>query len=833
MKRLFNRIAAASGRRPWWVIAAIALVTLVAILGSFHIETEFSQRALLPEGYDSISTMKKVEQEFGGFEYAKVLLTGKDFTSPKNARYIYKYAEELKASTDPRLWGDYVLRVDSYLSPLARNPQVEPLLRSSDFLSDTGLAMTVKQYLTSPGGGFVVGKTISTDGESALINVQIRSDLPSDKSLRYAGELKNFTVSFFQSKGIDAQITGQTFLMKDVEAMAMRDMAILGIVALLFIILVLFLNFHNALDVILTLGVVIVSTLWVFGLMGFIGVKFTLASVAIIPLMLGINIAYSIHILTRYYEEREKGTDAQGSAIASVITVGVAVFMAAATTMFGFLSFSISDLPPLRDFGLLCLAGVFFGFTLSISLLPAALVIRDRHCGIIENKRKEGHCLLDWMDRGLARLSLLAERHRGIVWIMASILVVISIILASGLSTSADFRSFIPRDLPAYRALTSTEEKFGGQDMAVVRVEGENLLDPESLHCMDRFISRVLSDPRNLTPEGEGRYFKVGKVNSIPSLLKGVAGDLPSSREEAEATLAKVREEYGLDTSALITADHTRSLIAFEVLFENEAGEREMAAILKDCAAEVSSYAPLSLSLTGMPLIVSDALGKLFSTQLETGGLALLLCALLVITIFHSIYYGLAATSVVFLAVAFELGILRLIGWPLDIMTVLIASLVIGAGIDFGIHVAHRFREEVYENGLGPEEAINATVRNMGPALIPAAFTTCGAFIILAISSLTPLRRFGAITALSLGSALFAALAIAPTFLASIAIREGKGRLPSSETSVRGRSARVSLREGATISPDSKSHLDSGSRESGGGGDALTMGGPFPEGGGR
>lgn len=814
------------------VLAVIAAISVAAAVGSLRVELEFSQRSLLPQGYPSVQTITEVEETFGGIQYAKVLLTGGDFSSSRSALAVYEYERALTTSEDPAMGGDYVLRVDSYLSNLARNPQAKALLElysgvvssgdgeeltraAAAFLASpeaaslrenpqakplfdllerasgtpsTALKGTlesalgaaveeaVARYLESPGGALVLGKTVTPAKDAALIDIQVRPDLPQPQALEYAQRLRDFTTEFFAESGLAAEVSGETLIVGDIQDISMRDAVVLGCIALAFIALVLFLTFRKTLDIILTLTVVLLSTLWVFGLMGFAGVRFTIMGIALIPLLLGIDIAYSIHILTRYYEERDKGAGAAECAVGSVSTVGVAVFLAAATTMFGFLSFAISDLPPIVDFGLLCTVGVFFGFALSVTLLPAALVIRDRRRKPVERKRVESHRLMDWMDRGLANLSLLAERHRKVVWVVALVLVASCLALAAGLSTSADFRTFVPQDLPAYVVFGRIEGFFGGQDKAVALVEGEDLLSPGSLRLIEEFTEEVLADPRNLTPSGEERYFKAGRVTSLPGLLKSVYGELPSSVLEAEERLRRVGDEYGFDTSSLVTADGTRSLVVFDVLFVDEIGEKEMAAILSDAAAAVSGQGGLTVRATGMPLIVADTMGKLFSTQLETGGLALVLCALLVMLIFQSFLYGLVSTSVVFLAIVLELGILRLMGWPLDIMTVMIASMVIGAGIDFGIHVAHRFREEIEERGLGAEEAINSTVRNVGNALISAAVTTCGAFLILSISSLSTLRRFGIITAIALACACFAALVLEPTFLASIALRKERNK---------------------------------------------------------
>jgi hypothetical protein len=776
MKRLFKKLATFSCDRPWLVLIIIALITAIAVVGATRIQTQFTQRSMLPEGYESIATVKDVERSFGGVRFIKVMLSGKDFRSAEGASAVYKYARELEEY--PGFHEDFVLGADTYLDMPARNDEFRWLLENPNPFYSGITSKAIEEYLAGEGGDFVKGKSISEDGGHALISVQINPNLKDREVSRYAGDLEDFTRDYFSSRGITAEVTGEDYINADLQNMITRDSFILGLIALVFVVLVLFLTFRKVLDVVLTLAVVLVTVAWVFGIMGFAGIKYNILGTAVIPLMLGIDVAYAIHILTRYYEERGKGSDAASSATASVITVGVAVFLAAATTMFGFLSFSISDMPPITQFGLLCLGGVFFGFILSITLLPAALVIRDRRREGKAGFRHEEYRLWDWVDRGMAKLSVLAERHRAVVWLVAGLVMVGCVVLAAGITVSADFRRFVPSDLPSYESFNRVQEVFGGQDTAFALVESEEILSPDSLREMLEFTNAVLSDPRNR--DRDDPYFKADRVNSIAGILQLLNGGLPPDAGEARAAIAEVESRLGFDTSVMFKEGEGKALITFQVNFINETGQKEMAEILRDHAAEMSAGTAVTFRVSGTPVIVSDAVEKLFSTQVQSSGLALILCALLVIVIFRSLYYGLAATSVVFIAIVLELGMLRLIGWPLDIMTVMIASLVIGAGIDFGIHVAHRFREEFYENGLGPEEAINTTVRNVGTGLLSAAITTCGAFLILGISRLAPLRRFGVMTAVSLFCAMIAALLIEPSFLASIASRQQKKALKRS-----------------------------------------------------
>jgi predicted RND superfamily exporter protein len=163
---------------------------------------------------------------------------------------------------------------------------------------------------------------------------------------------------------------------------------------------------------------------------------------------------------------------------------------------------------------------------------------------------------------------------------------------------------------------------------------------------------------------------------------------------------------------------------------------------------------------------VADLLGNILPTQLKTSGLALLLCGLILIIVFKSFKYGIATLVVVVCGMVVELIFLFAMGWPLDLMTVMVAALVIGAGIDFGIHITHRFREEFHTNGTTLEEALKNTVKHVGRALLAAALTTCGVFAIIGFSNMGMMQRFGWATTLGLLGALFGAILVLPSVLA-------------------------------------------------------------------
>lgn len=657
----------------------------------------------------------------------------------------------------------------------------EYLLDRLDGLSDDELAEQVNlnielNALRSSLTGFSRQLNISEDKRAMLIVLSLNPDLDTKDQIRLADPYSEFIHDYFGSeRGVDLFLSGSATMSRDSNRRSMKDTRTLFLLAFLFILLVLYLTFRKVSDVVLTLSAILLTVIWVVGLQGWLGFPFTYQSSGIMPLLLGIDIAYAIHVLTRYYEERRGGKDAASSATRSVVTVGVAVFLTAATTAFGFASFGISDMPPVRQFGMLCVAGVMFSFFLSITLLPAFLVIRDRKRGSEDERRRldEGSGKAGRqgiLERILVGVALLSERHRAMVGLVTLLVIVGCFVLGTQLSTEADLTKMMPQDMPSISGQKKIAEYFGGQSIAYTLVSGE-VLKPEALRAMLEYEKELLSvEARN--EHGE-LFFEKGKVMSVASLLEMALGRVPDSREEALMALQAMRSGRRSNSgSKLVSDDGKTAMISIRVSRGTDKEMKEVTRIIRDLNREFSSrYPDLTFRSSGLPLLLTDVLGSILPTQLKTSSLALGLCALLVIIVFGSVYFGLAAASVVFISIALEVAALVIIGWPLDFMTVMVSSLVIGAGIDFGIHVTHRFREEWEEHGFPVEVAMRRTVSNVGRALVSAAFTTAGAFAIIGTSGISFMRRFGLITALSLIFALVSSLLVLPSILAWRAVR--------------------------------------------------------------
>jgi uncharacterized protein len=727
-----------------------------------------------------LSVEKMIE---AGFEEGDVLKidTYLDFLKYKLPEMMQMAGVQVNIDLNERSDEQISQFLQFYLNPDPESPLVEPLMRS--LLGDAYTPEKQAQFMAAlEKNSEQMEGIVSEDGEATIISFQLNPDLSQNDLLRVGREMREFVADEFGGiAGAETYLTGDATTELESNEFMQKETSKLMLIALLFIMLILYLTFRRVSDVGLPLLIIFVGIFWILGLMGWVGITYTTMSVAIMPLMLGINIAYVIHILSRYYEEREDGLSVDLSATTSIKTVGVAVFLTAITTVFGFSSFMITDIPPMRDFGLLCMLGIAFSFLLSLTLLPAIIVIRDRrkkaakleeHLEKMRSRRRDARYGLV-IDRGLVRAALVANHHHWTVAIITLALVAFSVFALFNVRTGADIRKMFPDSMDSMKARSMITDIFGPQDSDIILVEGD-VYDPANLAALLALEEAIPFDARNIP--GDDAYFARERISSVADYIVqfSPSGALPQTREEVEAIVAQLNTLIPLNK--FVTDDGTAAMVMLKSGYPETEDEMILKSdIMRDNAAVTEEETNLDLSATGMSVLVGDLLGNIVPTQLETSGLALLLCTLILIIVFKSFVYGIVTLVVVVCGMALEIVFLFAMNWPLDIMTVMVASLVIGAGIDFGIHITHRFREE-WDNGSSTEESIRDTVKNVGRALVAAALTTCGVFAILGFSSMGMMQRFGWTTAVGLFGALIGAILVLPSVLTIVTKRRNNRR---------------------------------------------------------
>jgi len=182
---------------------------------------------------------------------------------------------------------------------------------------------------------------------------------------------------------------------------------------------------------------------------------------------------------------------------------------------------------------------------------------------------------------------------------------------------------------------------------------------------------------------------------------------------------------------------------------------------------EKLGFAPGQARLTGMLVLYNNMLQSLFDSQILTLGLVLIALMGMFLVLFRSFKVSVIAIFPNMLSIAVVLGVMGWLGFPLDMMTITIASISVGIAVDDTIHYIHRFREEFEATG-SYYQAMERSHGTIGYAMYYTSITIIIGFSILALSNFIPTILFGLLTGLAMLIALMAALTLLPQLLIRI-----------------------------------------------------------------
>lgn len=168
--------------------------------------------------------------------------------------------------------------------------------------------------------------------------------------------------------------------------------------------------------------------------------------------------------------------------------------------------------------------------------------------------------------------------------------------------------------------------------------------------------------------------------------------------------------------------------------------------------------------VTGMNVLFNDMLKVLFQSQVSTIGYVVLATFIMFLILLRSPLLATVGVLPNILSAAMVLGFMGFMDIPLDMMTMTIAAIIIGIGVDDAIHYLHRFKQEI-ERGMSTQEAIETSHHNIGIALYFTSLTVIVGFSVLSMSNFIPTIYFGVLTALAMILALLVNLAVLPSLL--------------------------------------------------------------------
>ena len=560
----------------------------------------------------------------------------------------------------------------------------------------------------------------------------------------------------------------------DMIAYVRADTVNFGIAILLLVALSLWFFFRKLRWVLLPLLSSAISVLWMMGLLGYLQQAVTVISSSFVPLVAIITISFNVHLIVRYRELREDQEADQLTMVRETMLSKLApCIYTALTTIVAFSSLLTSGIEPVSSFGSMMCMGVGVSLLVTYLLFPAVLLLAHKTEKSVTVGREQP--LTNWFRD-------LSIHHPARPLGGAMILALLSLIGITQLSLENRFVDYFKDGTEIRRGMLFLDQELGGTmplDIIIQQEPYEEWLDPDDDfgEANDPYPERYWFTPdkiklletiqKNLEQRPE-----IGKVISL-SNLERVAREFNRGEPLNDFAIHYILEAIPPELRAAFiepyASPRTGELrISARIRDSGEGMPRAdlLDDIIRFCLEDAGIDAG-SVRLTGMAVLFDEMLKQLFVSQASTIGFVLIATYLMFSILLGSTVLGLVGILPNLVAPMGVLGIMGYAGMPLDMMTITIAAIVIGIGVDDAIHYLHRFKAE-RENGASVVLAIQESHGSIGLAMYFTSLTVIFGFSVLSFSNFIPTVYFGVLTALAMALALVANLTVLPALLLKI-----------------------------------------------------------------
>jgi hydrophobe/amphiphile efflux-3 (HAE3) family protein len=655
--------------------------------------------------------------------------------------------------------------------------------------------------------------------DSALIQVRLRASLSDRRQAQAISWIRQaIRMPMFQSAYHGRYtVTGVPVVINDLATQITGSIAGLLIAALLVMAATLLVVFRNRFRL-LPLAVALAAAGITFGLLAVLGATLTMASIAVLPILIGLAVDYGIQFQARAQEARRlselegSGPISASEAVAQAAArAAPAIATAALATGTGFLVLLLSPVPMVRGFGLLLVAGIAVAFVCAVTAGSAVLVLGERDGGafgaslrgageigasairavgttVASGVRGAGE-ILATAGRGAprqrrsgklgladsdgpggpalggvpARVGGAMLRRPGRVLVLAAVLAVVGWIADTQTAVQSDVTKLVPASMPALRNLNTLEKVTGVSGEIDVTVRGGDVATPGTVRWMISYENALLSHYGYLEEKGCAAATLCPAL-SLPDLFSTgsqTTAGAGLTQSQITALLAAVPSYF---SQAVITPDHREATLAFGIRLMPLSRQAQVIDYMR---SRLHPPAGVTAALAGLPVLAAEANASLSSTthRLLTLIAGLLAVGLVLLVVLRRVERAVVPMTPIVLATGWSSLVLFLIGIPLNPMSATLGTLVIAISTEFSVLLSERYRQE-RAAGHDLRQALERTYRSTGAAVLASGVTAIVGFGVLVFSNITMLRDFGFVTLVDLSVSLGGVLLVLPAVLA-------------------------------------------------------------------
>lgn len=781
IKDFLEEVAIFAVKKPYIVFISTFVLLVLAAFAAVNVQMEMGMDLYLDEDSKTLQDWSSLKTDFSKGNAVFILIETDDsfdLYEPENARLISDlYQNIYGAVPDASLVTSFAHPIKAGLGKGKIPDTKEDVIRSVELTQEEHRSNEKVIYNLHPGAQNMPLE----ENNMAVIQVQYGNiNLPDNVSGRLGGFVppdENEYIRDLIQKEIDdtpisqnanVTITGSPVFESVAFGLMLPEILLLFSVAFAVIVITLFLLtrstlqkwFHISFPLITVLAAVFIM----LGLMGLFGFNFNAIMLGVMPVALGLGIDYALQIQSRYLSERNKGKNILEAAKISARNDGYALLIAFTTTIVGLLSLVVALVPPVRQFGLTAAFSVFASMVLSLTLLISLVTFFDaQKSSVIKNNnaRKKFYGL----EKYFFNISEYVNKNSSAFIIIFLLIFAFGFFAYLNVETQTDMLDYWPQ-IQERQDIRDLQNLVAAPNILYVVSQKPNIhFDYNALKKISRFEHALESNELIVTP--------ISPVRAVEM----------TSQEE---TIAEINESVLFDRLA-VRVGVDRPPVASQP-YENHPNQFITQIYVSDLSGvqerEVIDFIDSvgSVELEGMDFYVSgnvvvnrnvieNVTVGLTRTTLVSFIMGLLVLTLLLWSFRDAfvLILGVSAGSVLFAAAG-----MFLFKIPWNPLTVTTASIILGIGIDYAVHIFERFKEE-YGKGKKVKESISVAIANKTRPILASGVTTLFGFGVLAISDFPVLYEFGVAIVLAITGSLILSFFLLPALLTKI---YGKNKAP-------------------------------------------------------
>ena len=774
-------------RKPKTIFLLLIIIILSFGYYSKDFRLDASSETLLIEGDPDLAYLKEINERYGSKKFLILTYTPNEGMVTDNS---INNLLSLKYKIQSLNWVHSAITLldipllDNSDAPLQERLESFKTLKDEDVDRDRGF----KEILNSPVfRNYVISENGKTSGiivyfkeNKELENIKVKSNEEIEK---YKDQLKKknhenileirSVIKNYENVG-KIYLGGIPMIADDMMTFIKSDIIVFGLGVLFFIIATLWFVFKKLIWIIVPISSCLFSVVIMMGLLGILGWKVTVISSNFIALMLILTMAMNIHMSTRFLQLKKDFPVKNNFEIISLTTNKMfwPIIYTVFTTVFAFLSLIFSGIKPIIDFGWMMTFGLITSFIVTFTLLPTLLNFTPSENISLKNEQDS---------KFTAFLCLVSLNNKKTIFGVTGIVIILSIIGISKLEVENSFINYFNKNTQIYKGMKLIDEELGGttplevilkfpkKETSIEDDEFEDWSDDEETNDDKYWFTKDKIDKIASVHNYLDSLPQIGKVLSFSSIID-VATQLNKNKTlgtlEMGVLYSKIPETIKMEIIyPYLSIKDDEARISLRIIDSQENLRRND--LINKINFDLKNKIGLEeneFKLTGVLILFNNLLQSLFKSQILTLGLVMVGIFSMFVILFRNIKLSVIGVVPNFIAAFFILGIIGLLGIPLDMMTITIAAITIGIAVDNSIHYIYRFKEE-FSKIKDYNKTLKVCHSTVGVAILNTSITIIFGFSILVLSKFIPTNYFGLFTGLAMLLAMISVLTLLPALI--------------------------------------------------------------------